>query len=246
MASRRVIEILYLAWNRLEFTRASLAFLLANTNWDLVDRLIVYDDGSEDGTRELLDELLRHFPVETVLRAEEGRGPVSIMRHYVATTPAEVFAKIDNDVAVPPGWLDWMLQVLEETPAVELLGMEAGMTEVVGRDGDQAWDGTYRFEPATNIGGVGVMRTSAFTTRPALYADGRHGFSEWQHTNKPVRGWITPDLPVVLLDRLPFEPWLSLSAGYVERGWQRPWQCWDPVWMRWAWDWLVPETEAVA
>jgi glycosyltransferase involved in cell wall biosynthesis len=234
-------EILYLAWNRLEFTRASLAFLLANTSWDLVDRLIVYDDGSEDGTRELLDELLPAFPVETVLRAEEGRGPVSIMRHHFATTDGDIVAKIDNDVAVPPGWLDHMLDVLAAYPEVELLGMEAGMTEVVGRDGDAAWDGVYRFEPATNIGGVGVMRTSAFASRPPLRPDGLYGFSEWQHTHQPTRGWITPDMPIVLLDRLPFEPWLSLSAEYVARDWQRPWAAWDETWMSWAWDWLTAD-----
>lgn len=239
-----MIEVLFLAWNRLEFTRAALAALHANTDWSLVDRLVVYDDGSEDGTRELLDDLLPAFPVETVLRAEKKMGPVAIMRTHFATTPADVVAKIDNDVAVPYGWLERMLVVLDRHPDVELLGMEAGMTEVVGRDGDNEWDGVYRFEPATNIGGVGLMRTSAFRSRPALYADGRNGFSEWQHTNDPVRGWITPDMPVVLLDRLPFEPWVSLSAGYVERGWQRPWQAWSEEWMRWSWQWLAPDEVA--
>jgi glycosyltransferase involved in cell wall biosynthesis len=239
-----VIEILFLAWNRLEFTRASLAFLLANTDWRFVDRLCVYDDGSEDGTRELLDELLPLFPVETILRAEKGMGPVAIMRNYVGKTNADWFAKVDNDVAVPPGWLDAMLGVAERNPDVELLGMEAGMTQVVGREGDEAWHGVYRFEPATNIGGVGLMKSSAFKTRPSLWADGRSGFTEWQHTNDPVRGWITPDLPVVLLDRLPFEPWLSLSAEYVAKGWQRPWQTWSEEWMAWAWQWMVADEVA--
>lgn len=239
-----MIEILFLAWNRVEFTRMSLLTLLANTDWTLVARLVVYDDGSDDGTRELLDELLPLFPVDVILRAEKGMGPVAIMRNYVGLTHADWFAKVDNDVAVPPGWLDRMLAVAEQNPDVELLGMEAGMTEVVGRVGDHVWDGVYRFEPATNIGGVGLMRTDAFTSRPALYADGRNGFSEWQHTNDPVRGWITPDLPVVLLDRLPFEPWRSLSLEYVERGWQRPWQAWDERWMSWAWEWLAADEVA--
>lgn len=237
------VEILYLAWNRRAFTEFSLDTLLANTDWSQVDRLVIYDDGSSDGTRELLDELLGRFPVETVLRAELGRGPVSIMRHYIATTDAEVFAKIDSDVCVPAGWLEAMLGVLDAHPDVELLGMEAGMSGVAGRKG-ALLDGVYGFEPATNIGGVGLMRTSAFTSRPSMRANGRGGFTEWQHTHKPVRGWITPDLPVALLDRLPFEPWLSLSAKYVREGWQRPWAPWDPRWMDWAYSWMAPAEAA--
>jgi hypothetical protein len=244
-----LIDILYSAWNRCEFTEASLACLITNTDWTQVRRLVIYDDGSEDGTREQLDDLLRIWPIgliatELIVRAEHGLGPVQIMqRHIDDPDSAPMFAKVDNDVCVPPGWLPVMLDVLDRHPEVELLGMEAGMSEVKGRDG--ALFSSYGFQPATNIGGVGLMRLSAFQCRPAMRADGRHGFSEWQHTHKPTRGWVTPDLPVVLLDRLPFEPWLSLSARYVEEGWQRPWQPWDPRWMAWAWEWL-PTLEAVA
>lgn len=239
------IDILYLAWNRLEFTRFSLRTLLANTDWSLVSRLVVMDDGSEDGTREWLDEALRGVPVETVLRAEGGIGPVALMqRHLADPESAAVFAKIDSDVCVPAGWLSTMLDVLDRYPFVELLGMEAGMSGVAGRDG-APFDGVYGVEPATHIGGVGLMRTSAFTSRPPMQADGRNGFSEFQHTHKPARAWITPDLPVVLLDRLPTEPWRSLSDDYIAAGWQRQFGVWDERWMGWAFDWL-PAFEAAA
>lgn len=242
-----MIDILYLTHNRREFTEASFACLIRNTDWEHVRRLVVYDDGSEDGTREVIERLLvhavEHTPIRmTLLRAERDLGPVGIMQRHIADTDAApVFAKIDNDVCVPPDWLHAMVDVLERNPAVELLGMEAGMAAVKGRDG--ALFSGYGFQPASNIGGVGLMRLSAFQSRPAMRADGRHGFTEWQHTHEPVRGWITPDLPVVLLDRLPFEPWVSLARGYVAEGWQRDWPKWDPVWMDWAWAWFNPVVE---
>jgi hypothetical protein len=130
-----------------------------------------------------------------------------------------------------------MLGVMRLHPELELLGMEAGMTEVAGRDG-KPWDGIYGYEPATNIGGVGVMRSSAFEGRK-MKASGRYGFTEFQHHHNPVRGWIKPDLPIVLMDRLPMEPFASFSRQYVFHGWQRDWPKWEPEsMMEWAYEWI--------
>lgn len=240
-----MIDIVYTTFNRLEYATASLAILRDHTNWDLVRRMVVYDDGSTDGTREMLDRAFWEWPCDVQVYAEQRMGPVALTERYVwggDTLP--VFAKIDSDVCVPPGWLEAMLAVLDEFPMVELLGMEAGMTECAGRDG-VAFSG-YAFEPATNIGGVGLFRTSAFHCRQRMRPDGRNGFTEWQHTHRPTRGWIRPDLPVVLLDRLPFEPWRSLSLEYVARGWQREHGLWDEVWMSWAWEWFLDTMEQAA
>lgn len=238
------IDVLFVTWNRLAYTRAAFEALIENTDWSLVRRLVVWDDGSIDGTGEWLDERISELaatrPEMTIIcNLANHVGPVGIMRDYLKwyTRWADAFAKVDSDVCVPPGWLGAMLGVLEADPSIELLGMEAGMTEVAGRDG-KPWDGVYRFQDATNIGGVGVFRTSAFLDRPPLVPNGRFGFTEWQVDNDLRRGWITPDLPVVLLDRLPLEPWSELAVLYVEAGWQRPWPCWDRHWMAWAWEWF--------
>jgi hypothetical protein len=241
---RVIVDVIYLTFNRLAFTQTSFAALLSNTDWQHVDRLIVYDDGSEDGSREWVGEAIAACPVHAEVRAEKHLGPVAIMlRHLADPDNAAWFAKIDNDCCVPPGWLPAMLSVLETNPHVELLGMEAGMTAVPGRDG-AAFDGVYGFEPATNIGGIGLMSRAMFDRLPAMLPDGRNGFSELQHTYGPVRGWIKPDLPVALLDRVPAEPWLTLSAGYIADGWQRPQGVWDPYWMGWAYEWLPAVEEA--
>ena len=49
-----MLDIVYLAWNRLEFTRKTFETLVANTDWSKVARIIVYDDGSVDGTGDYL------------------------------------------------------------------------------------------------------------------------------------------------------------------------------------------------
>lgn len=244
------LDVLYVAFNRLEFTQRTFKFLIAHTAWERVDRLVVYDDGSEPHARLWLQDAARECPVHVEFRAGERRGsPVAIMADYLSDSPADYFAKIDNDAAVPLGWLDAMLSVIGRNKSIDLLGMEAGMTVLAEeRPGSVSmvnWNGEYRMEKSRHIGGIGLMRTDAFKRGPRLTANGRYyGFTEWQHSfyGRLNRGWITPDLPVALLDRIPAEPFASLSREYVERGWQRAWGPYSDF-MSWAYEWVM-EREA--
>lgn len=214
-------EILYLAYNRRAYTEASFRLLHENTDWRMVSRLIVYDDGSEDGTAEHLQEagLLIGVPAFEFRRQRFG-SPPALMNDYLATTEADVFVKIDNDILMPPNWIESALSVLERHPELELLGLNGGMTGVPDRPEHAVLCG---YDPCSHIGGVGAMRVSAFTNRPPIMARGRHGFTQWQEKHEPVRGWITPGLAVAEFDRIPAEPWRSLAKEYVARGWAREW-----------------------
>ncbi len=234
-----MVDLLYLAWNRREFTEFTFSMLLKNTDWSQVSQLIVYDDGSEDGTREYLDEAIRDCPAPYHLRYLGLRSPVAVMKDYLAGSDAEVFAKVDNDLVVPPGWLNEMIGVMERQPEIDLLGMESPFMGPPPLD----WDGVYRFTPWRHIGGNGLMRTKFFHDHPPMDVDGLHGFTGFQWRYEPVRGWITPDLPVCLLDRCPIEPWRSLADEYIEKGWQRPWRAMGENY-DFYWKWFTEEVPA--
>ncbi len=236
------VDILYLAWNRRAYTETTFRMLLENTDWDIVNNLVVYDDGSSDGTYGWLRDQIGRAPVPAVIRKKpkgRWRSPVEIMAHYLSGSDADCFAKIDNDIAIPPGWLTASMTVLALNDELDLLGLAAGWT---GHPGPAH---RYSWLPSSHIGGVGLMRTEAFRRHPGLGGVGRQGFTQWQHAHRDVvTGWITPDLAAVQLDLIPDEPWRSLAAYYVSKRWAREWPPYDTANRVW-WDW-IPTPEAVA
>jgi glycosyltransferase involved in cell wall biosynthesis len=224
-------DILYLSFNRLAFTRFSFAMLLANTDWTLVDRLVIYDDGSHDGTREFFDDAIRAVPADTTLRSELLRSPPATMNRYIRQTTARYFVKIDSDIAVPPGWLTNLSTVMWDNPALDLLGMEGGRTGIPRKE-----PAGYGYQLCTHIGGVGMMKTRPFRECGPIPEQGRYGFTQWQQDHGLVRAWITPDLLVCELDKVPEQPWISLTERYIREGWARQWGTYEsryPYWYEW-------------
>lgn len=209
-----IIDILFLAWNRLEFTRLSVMALLVSTDWTAVRSLWLYDDGSTDGTLELLQRV--KAPCETHLVQSCLRSPVAIMNWFITEVKPEVFAKIDNDTMLPLFWLEECTAAMVRHPHVDLLGIEP-MYEC------QPGQVERECVRASHIGGIGLMRGRVFDTLPV--PNKVFGFTGWQKQRPEViKAWLRPALPVVLLNKLPIEPWHSLSVKYRAMGWQRPWE----------------------
>lgn len=245
-----MIDILYLAKGRPEFTAESLKSLLANTEWNDA-RLVVYTDGDQFG--DLLPVSIHRASVVHVNTSKYG-GPVAIMSHFLSWPGTEIFAKIDNDVILPPGWLDQCLQVMEANPELDLLGIEPPASRT-----HAPWNVGLKVEAPENriagnnagyarcdaIGGIGLMRRRAFAGRCPMQPHGPNGvggFTDWQFRHADVcKGWIVPPLKLFLLDRLPMEPWASLSRKYIAEGIQRPWTNYALESAPQLWDWWVKQ-----
>jgi hypothetical protein len=229
----KTVDILYLAKDRIEFTKQTFSMLLQNTNWDLVNKLVVYDDGSPKDDRNWLKKATMELEMKNEFRATNFGSPVAVMLHFLDRREANVFAKIDNDIVVPPGWLEAMTSVMEKRPTLDLLGMEAGRS----RPPKDNWRGSYGInKDCSHIGGVGLIKGSSIRRHSRPVPNGRFGWTENQHENNYERAWIKPDLQLHALDQLPLEPWMSLSRSYIDAGVQRKWGIY-PREMTWYWEW---------
>jgi len=218
------VDILYVSFNRLEYTRETFSALLEHTDWDEVAGLFVADDRSTDGTAAYLADAIADVPDRVVVHMNSGKfhGPVAAMNWYLdhASPGVEMFAKVDNDMVVCPGWLSELLRVMHLYPGLDILGMEPFV-------GDPTMPPLAHrtYTEAPHIGGKGLIRHRAFSQcRPV--ANGYHGFTQWQEKHEHIsKGWITPDLPVFGLDQVRDAdgPWAALARGYAEKGWQRLW-----------------------
>lgn len=233
MIQDRCVDLFYLSSNRLEFTRETFTTLLHSTDWRYVRELVVNDNNSVDGTREWLEQAVRQAPVSVRYIKAAHCSPVVAMLQFIDSARAPILAKIDNDTVVPPGWLRLSLEVMERHPELSLLGIEAFNPH----SDDQQLPRSYA--PAEFISGLGLYKRAVFARSRPRPMGKWFGFEEWQTAQGPglIRGWIKPALCVFLLDRIPFDPWLSYSNRYIARGWQRCWPKYDPQCTLWRWHW---------
>lgn len=229
-----MIDLLYLAKGRDEFTLESLHELSANTCWPTVRHMYVYADGPAPlEVRAFLDFICAFGDV--MLQEQSFGSPVAIMNDFLACDGEEIFAKLDNDVIVPPGWLQSALAVMEANPELDLLGLEppASRTRSPWARADPIHpeaeatpsDLERGYVPCDAIGGIGLMRRRAFCGREPMRPHSTYGgFTDWQLRQPEVKkGWLVPPLKLFLLDRLTVDPWASLSKRYIAEGLQRPW-----------------------
>ena len=227
------VDLLYLTCNRLAFTQETFNTLIVNTDWDQIQNLFIIDDGSVDGTLEWLEANSHRVPAQVCRIRTHFGSPVAAMVHFIESANAPLLAKIDNDTMVPPGWLRQSLDVLDRHPELDMLGIEAMYPHI----DDIALPRNYT--PAKFISGLGFYRKAVFSrSRPRAYAK-YFGLEEWQMAQgrRLIRGWITPALPVFLLDRAPLHPWIEWSNEYNQRGWQRSWPKYAPDSTLWHWRW---------
>ena len=224
------IDVLFLAYNRLEFTKIALGALVRSISFDALSHLHIFDDGSTDGTAEWLESHLATFHNREMvtLHRTSFRHPVAAMNHFatkVCTT--NYFAKVDNDAVLPMFALDAAVRAIEKNPEMDNLGIEAIASNVVPIDSLESpgpGPSFYRtYQKADWISGLGLYRTSQWRDSQPKAFDRWFGLENWMHERNSVCGWIDPAFPVFLLDRLPLPRFQALTAEYAAMGWQRVW-----------------------
>lgn len=144
--------------NEAEHVGEQLAALAAQT-WDRPWELVVVDNGSTDGSAELVEAWCDRFPGLTVLRAPEARSISAVRNVGAAAAAGDKLAFVDADDVVDPGWLGAMADALDHCDVagglVDLsrLNDAAALTWTIdGRDGLPVAYGFLPFASGSNVG----------------------------------------------------------------------------------------------
>ncbi len=115
------LSVVVVTWNGKDLNRLCLESLIARTEWPNLE-IFVVDNGSTDGTPELLAELSRREPRITVIANAENRGFAAAANQGLAAAEGEYLAILNNDTVVTRGWAAALVRHLSADPKLGLVG----------------------------------------------------------------------------------------------------------------------------
>jgi len=133
-----LVTVIIPTFNRVDLLRQTLASVSAQTLAPA--RVIVIDDGSRDGT----GELLRDSPVEVVANPNGGWGPARARGEGLRRAETELVAFLDDDDLLLPGALERLAAALVEAPTAPFA---FGRSLTACQDG-RGWRPTGVIEPS--------------------------------------------------------------------------------------------------
>jgi len=113
------IELVYVAYNRLEYTRLSLASLLQDPFQDF--SIVIWDNGSTDGTREYLSEV-QDPRISRKVFPDENAGLHGAFNDLVQTSTADLVGIIPNDFILTPGWMQPLAKAHQDISNLGMVG----------------------------------------------------------------------------------------------------------------------------
>jgi GT2 family glycosyltransferase len=116
-----LVSIVVLTYNNLEFTRACLHSLVAESNWRNLE-IIVVENATSDGTREFLREWSEAGPGRRVILNDANLGFAAGNNVGLAAAAGDYLLLLNNDTYVTPNWVRTMINHLRRNPEIGILG----------------------------------------------------------------------------------------------------------------------------
>ena len=113
------IDLIYVTYNRLEYTRKSLPSLLADPGEDF--SLTIWDNASTDGTVEYLRNEINDPRIADVVFSKENIGQTNAVNRIWSNSKADLLGKIDNDCIMNAGWTRTLAQAHQDIPKLGIV-----------------------------------------------------------------------------------------------------------------------------
>jgi GT2 family glycosyltransferase len=107
------VVVVVVNWNRKELLQACLASLARQTHGSF--EVVVVDNGSTDGSRTLVEETAKAYPVPlTLIENPINRGFCAANNQGMFSTDADLVALLNNDAEAEPSWLAALERAIRE------------------------------------------------------------------------------------------------------------------------------------
>jgi glycosyltransferase involved in cell wall biosynthesis len=144
-AATMMVSVLMPVYNASQYIRAAAFSILTQTHKDL--ELIAIDDGSTDGTTEILQEIASSDR-RVKLTVRENRGLVASLNEGLGLAQGALIARMDADDIAYPSRLSTQVEIFRQNPQLCLLGMGA----------DYLYPGNYLIKSKTQPATHGEIR----------------------------------------------------------------------------------------
>src|SRR5215213_11934507 len=108
------VAVVVPSYNHASYVAAALRSVFAQTRAPA--RLLVIDDGSRDGSPQIIEDVLKDCPFPCELIARANRGLCATLNEGLAKTGGAYFAYLGSDDLWLPGFLAARVGLLEERP----------------------------------------------------------------------------------------------------------------------------------
>jgi alpha-1,3-rhamnosyltransferase len=112
------VSVVVPSFNHAAFIQTTLRSIFNQTQAPA--KLLVIDDGSSDGSPEIIERVLQDCPFPSELVARSNRGLCATLNEGLASTSGEYFAYLSSDDVWLPDFLEARVSLLEETPQAVL------------------------------------------------------------------------------------------------------------------------------
>lgn len=128
------VDLLMITWNRFEYAKRTIDTLLSTSD---EFRLFWWDNGSEDGVREYIDQL--HDPRIYMKHKNDDNDRQAIpTRWFLAHSSSSIIGKLDDDTLVPDGWIKTIASAVESDDKTGMVGCWTFWPEDFDRNANRA------------------------------------------------------------------------------------------------------------
>lgn len=111
-----LVSVVIVTFNGKEFLQSCLNSVVKSDYPDL--EILLIDNGSSDGSVELIKKLFRNYPCIKLICNKKNLGPAAGRNIGVGAARGKYVAFLDDDTEVDPNWLTEAVNVMESDPSI--------------------------------------------------------------------------------------------------------------------------------